>query len=157
MLALARCLMGDPDFLLLDEPTEGIQPSIIEEMAETLLRLRKTRNFSVLLVEQNFDFIADLSDRVLVLERGRITGELSRAELADQGKVDQFLGFGAARATRGSSPRVAAQPRGGMTAPHSGVLAPAPWPGERCHRPSRAGPISTRPPRPRLSRRCNLR
>ncbi|MEZ5715524.1 MAG: ABC transporter ATP-binding protein [Paracoccaceae bacterium] len=61
LLALARCLMGDPDFLLLDEPTEGIQPSIIEEMAETLLKLRKARGLSVLLVEQNFDFIADLS------------------------------------------------------------------------------------------------
>ncbi|NDW44570.1 amidase [Ruegeria sp. PrR005] len=100
LLALARCLMGDPDFLLLDEPTEGIQPSIIEEMAETLLKLRRNRGFSVLLVEQNFDFIADLSDRVLVLERGRIAGELSRADLSDQNKVDQFLGFGAARSTR---------------------------------------------------------
>lgn len=101
LLALARCLMGDPDFLLLDEPTEGIQPSIIEEMAETLLALRASRGLSILLVEQNFDFIADLSDRVLVLERGRITGELSKSDLSDQAKVDQFLGFGAARSTRG--------------------------------------------------------
>ncbi|MEM0978597.1 MAG: amidase [Pseudomonadota bacterium] len=103
LLALARCLMGDPDLLLLDEPTEGIQPSIIEEMAETLLGLRQARGLSILLVEQNFDFISDLSDRVLVLERGRITGELSKSELADQSKVDQFLGFGAARSTRGQS------------------------------------------------------
>lgn len=101
LLALARCLMGDPDFLLLDEPTEGIQPSIIEEMGETLLQLRKSRGLSILLVEQNFDFISDLSDRVLVLERGRITGELSKSDLSDQTKVDQFLGFGAARSTRG--------------------------------------------------------
>ena len=57
LLALARCLMGAPDFLLLDEPTEGIQPSIIEEMAETLLALKKKRGLSILLVEQNFDFI----------------------------------------------------------------------------------------------------
>lgn len=104
LLALARCLMGDPDFLLLDEPTEGIQPSIIEEMAETLLKLRDERGLSILLVEQNFDFIADLSDRVLVLERGRIAGELSRDDLLDQNKVDQFLGFGAARNTRANSP-----------------------------------------------------
>ena len=103
LLALARCLMGDPDFLLLDEPTEGIQPSIIEEMGETLLQLRKARGLSILLVEQNFDFISDLSDRVLVLERGRITGELSRAELSDRSKVEQFLGFGAARSTRGQA------------------------------------------------------
>ncbi len=100
LLALARSLMGDPDMLLLDEPTEGIQPSIIEEMAETLNELRRRRGLSVLLVEQNFDFIADLSDRVLVLERGRVVGELSQAELLDPAKVNQFLGFGAARATR---------------------------------------------------------
>ena len=105
LLALARCLMGDPDFLLLDEPTEGIQPSIIEEMGETLLTLRQNRGLSILLVEQNFDFISDLSDRVLVLERGRITGELSKADLSDQAKVDQFLGFGAARSTRGHGNR----------------------------------------------------
>lgn len=111
LLALARCLMGDPDFLLLDEPTEGIQPSIIEEMEETLLQLRKSRGLSILLVEQNFDFISDLSDRVLVLERGRITGELSKSDLSDQAKVDQFLGFGAARSTRGQgAQRPVAQP-----------------------------------------------
>jgi len=109
LLALARALMGDPEFLLLDEPTEGIQPSIIEEMAETLLRMRAARGLSILLVEQNFDFIADLSDRVLVLERGRLTGELNRAELTDQAKIDQFLGFGAARSTRGG-PAQAAKP-----------------------------------------------
>ncbi len=100
LLALARSLMSDPEFLLLDEPTEGIQPSIIEEMAETLLEIRKSRDFGILLVEQNFDFIADLSDRVLVLERGRVTGELSRSDLADTNKVNSFLGFGAARTTR---------------------------------------------------------
>jgi len=105
LLALARCLMGDPEFLLLDEPTEGIQPSIIEEMSETLLHLREKRGLSILLVEQNFDFIADLSDRVLVLERGRITGSLTKEELSDQAKVDQFLGFGAARGTRQGTAR----------------------------------------------------
>lgn len=114
LLALARCLMGDPDFLLLDEPTEGIQPSIIEEMSETLLRLRKQRGLSILLVEQNFDFIADLSDRVLVLERGRITGTLSRSDLKNQAKVDQFLGFGAARTTRANS---APKPTAGSRTP----------------------------------------
>ena len=76
ILALARCLMGSPELLLLDEPTEGIQPSIIEEMAQILTRLKGSRGLSILLVEQNLDFIAELADRVLVLERGRITGEL---------------------------------------------------------------------------------
>ncbi|WP_150526673.1 amidase [Roseibium sediminis] len=106
LLALARCLMGDPEFLLLDEPTEGIQPSIIEEMSETLHDIRKRRGLSILLVEQNFDMIADLSDRVLILERGQITGSLTRAELSDKSKVDSFLGFGAARATRAGPNRI---------------------------------------------------
>lgn len=122
LLALARCLMGDPEFLLLDEPTEGIQPSIIEEMAETLLRLRENRGLSILLVEQNFDFIADLSDRVLVLERGRITGELERQDLTDQAKVDQFLGFGAARSTR------AAGADGSRQKPSPKIISSAPTP-----------------------------
>ncbi|MEH6475861.1 MAG: amidase [Sneathiella sp.] len=104
LLALARCLMSDPEFLLLDEPTEGIQPSIIEEMVDTLLAQRDRRGLGILLVEQNFDFIADLSDRVLVLERGRITGELSRSDLSDTEKVNRFLGFGAARTTRRITP-----------------------------------------------------
>jgi amidase len=125
LLALARCLMGDPDFLLLDEPTEGIQPSIIEEMEETLLHLRRNRGLSILLVEQNFDFISDLSDRVLVLERGRISGELSGADLSNQAKVDQFLGFGAARSTRGQGARIqAAKPTApSQSKPQSATLA----------------------------------
>lgn len=101
LLALARCLMGGPDLILLDEPTEGIQPSIIDEIAETLNRLRHSQGLAILLVEQNFDFIADLSDKVLVLERGRITGSLTRDELHDRARIDAFLGFGAARSTRG--------------------------------------------------------
>lgn len=100
LLALARCLMGGPDLILLDEPTEGIQPSIIEEIAGTLGQLRQSQGLAILLVEQNFDFIADLSDRVLVLERGRITGSLLRDQLHDRARIDEFLGFGAARSTR---------------------------------------------------------
>lgn len=140
LLALARCLVGDPDFLLLDEPTEGIQPSIIEEMAETLLVLRAKRGLSILLVEQNFDFISDLSDRVLVLERGRITGELSRADLADQAKVDHFLGFGAARATRSTT---TAAPVATTPTPLSAAPAVASFPtATKPNIPALAGPTS---------------
>ncbi len=100
LLALARCLMADPWLLLLDEPTEGIQPSIIEEIEETLTRLRATRGLTIMLVEQNFDFIATLSGRVAVLERGRIAGILDADDLKDPRRVDEFLGFGAVRRTR---------------------------------------------------------
>ncbi len=124
LLALARCLMGDPDLLLLDEPTEGIQPSIIQEMEKTLLGLRESRGISILLVEQNFDFISDLSDRVLVLERGRITGELKKSDLSDQAKVDQYLGFGAVRSARISDSQHQMPPPGSQMRPNPSITLP---------------------------------
>ena len=81
LLALARCLCARPKLILLDEPTEGIQPSIIEEMIETLLTLRKRWSLSMIIVEQNLDFITSLSDRVLSIQKGRITGEVDRDRL----------------------------------------------------------------------------
>ncbi|WP_448042745.1 ABC transporter ATP-binding protein [Bradyrhizobium liaoningense] len=81
LLALARCLCTKPRLILLDEPTEGIQPSIIEEIVETLLALKKRWNLSLIVVEQNLDFITSLSDRILNIQKGRITGELDRESL----------------------------------------------------------------------------
>src|SRR5438046_8990819 len=66
LLAIARCLCGNPRLVLLDEPTEGIQPSIIEEIVETLQRLRAQSGLTMTLVEQNLDFIAALSQRILI-------------------------------------------------------------------------------------------
>jgi branched-chain amino acid transport system ATP-binding protein len=95
LLALARCLCGAPRLILLDEPTEGIQPSIIEEIEETLLRLRSARGIAIILVEQNLEFIQALSQRVLVIQKGTITGELSPAELRDPEIVAEFVGVAA--------------------------------------------------------------
>jgi len=81
LLALARCLCMRPKLILLDEPTEGIQPSIIEEIIETLLGLKKRWDLSIIIVEQNLEFITSLSDRVLHIQKGRITGEVDRADL----------------------------------------------------------------------------
>lgn len=81
LLALARCLCTKPRLILLDEPTEGIQPSIIEEIVETLLALKKRWNMSLIVVEQNLEFITSLSDRILNIQKGRITGELNRESL----------------------------------------------------------------------------
>jgi len=121
LLALARGLMGDPWFLLLDEPTEGIQPSIIEEIEETLLRLRKQRGLTILLVEQNFDFLITLADRVLVMERGKITAEFGREAARDVRQIEEFLGFGAIRQTRG----VGQPPRAAAPAAHAAPAAAA--------------------------------
>lgn len=123
LLALARCLMGDPWLLLLDEPTEGIQPSIIEEIEETLTRLRRTRGLTIVLVEQNFDFITALSDRVAVLEKGRIAAELAGTALKDSARVEEFLGFGAARRTRAAVAGPAHAPAAAGPRP---ATAPAP-------------------------------
>lgn len=75
LLALARCLCGRPRLMLLDEPTEGIQPSIVDEIAEVLLRLQQERAITMLLVEQNLQFITSLSHRILTIQKGCITGE----------------------------------------------------------------------------------
>ena len=89
-LAIARALATDPKVLLLDEPTEGIQPSIILELARTLKRVRDERGLSIIASEQVLSFALDIADRVLVLEGGNIVHEDARADL-DQEKVASFL------------------------------------------------------------------
>ncbi len=95
LLALARCLCGGPRLILLDEPTEGIQPSIIEEIVERLTMLRDRRGLTVVLVEQNLDFIRALSQRVLIIQKGRITQEVTPERLADATVVSEFIGVSA--------------------------------------------------------------
>jgi branched-chain amino acid transport system ATP-binding protein len=94
LLALARCLCADPKLVLLDEPTEGVQPSIIDEIIDTLTALREKRpDFTIVLVEQNLDFIAALSQRVMIIQKGTITREIAAADLADIEIVGEFVGF----------------------------------------------------------------
>jgi branched-chain amino acid transport system ATP-binding protein len=93
LLAIARCLCGKPRLILLDEPTEGIQPSIIDEIVETLLRLRDGSGLTMILVEQNLDFIAALSQRILVIQKGRITQEVSPDDLHNASLVGEFIGI----------------------------------------------------------------
>jgi branched-chain amino acid transport system ATP-binding protein len=92
LLALARALAGQPRILLLDEPTEGIQPSIIEEIAQTLVSLRERLGLTIVLVEQNLDFIASVSQRVLVIKRGRLGAEIPREHLADLAVMSEYTG-----------------------------------------------------------------
>jgi urea transport system ATP-binding protein len=71
-LAIGRALMGKPELLLLDEPTEGIQPSIIQEIGKTLRRLVEEFRMTILLVEQYYDFAQHLADHYIVMDRGEV-------------------------------------------------------------------------------------
>jgi branched-chain amino acid transport system ATP-binding protein len=93
LLAIARCLCGRPRLLMLDEPTEGIQPSIIDEIVETLTRLRENGGLAMILVEQNLEFIAALSQRVLIIQKGTIIRSAQPGELHDIGLVGEFIGI----------------------------------------------------------------
>ena len=92
MLAIARILRTGARLLLLDEPTEGLAPVIIQQIRQTIGML-KAQGFTVLLVEQNFHFAATVADRHYVMEHGRIVDEFSTPELkANMGKLHEYLG-----------------------------------------------------------------
>ena len=88
MLTVARTLMGNPLLVLLDEPSEGVAPLIVEQMANTIVELKK-EGLSILLSEQNIHFARMVSDRVYVLEKGQIHWQGAMAELADNQDVQR--------------------------------------------------------------------
>jgi branched-chain amino acid transport system ATP-binding protein len=91
MLALGRCLMGNPRLLLLDEPSEGLAPMVVVSMLQQLLSLKQT-GLSILLAEQNLKFALALSDRVHVMERGEIRYSATTAEVgADDSALKSYL------------------------------------------------------------------
>jgi len=92
MLAIARILRTGARVLLLDEPTEGLAPVIVQQIGATIRRL-KTEGFTILLVEQNFRFAATVADRHYVMERGRVAEMIVNAELdAHMAKLHEYLG-----------------------------------------------------------------
>jgi branched-chain amino acid transport system ATP-binding protein len=92
MLAIARILRTGARLLLLDEPTEGLAPVIIQQIGQTIGTL-KAQGFTILLVEQNFNFAATVADRYYVMEHGRIVDQFSTPELkANMGKLHDYLG-----------------------------------------------------------------
>jgi branched-chain amino acid transport system ATP-binding protein len=92
MLAIARILRTGARLLLLDEPTEGLAPVIIQQIGQTIGTL-KAQGFTVLLVEQNFQFAATVADRHYVMETGRIVDQFTTPELkANMGKLHDYLG-----------------------------------------------------------------
>ena len=88
MLTVARTLMGNPLLVLLDEPSEGVAPLIVEQMANTIIELKK-EGLSILLSEQNIHFARLVSDRVYVLEKGQIHWHGSMADLAENLEVQR--------------------------------------------------------------------
>ena len=85
-LAIARALASEPKLLVLDEPTEGIQPSIIEDIGEAIRKVNKMRGLTVLIVEQYLDFVLEISDYIYVMEKGTVilrgnTDELNKDEI----------------------------------------------------------------------------
>jgi uncharacterized protein (UPF0261 family)/ABC-type branched-subunit amino acid transport system ATPase component len=94
MLAIARALLLNPNLLVMDEPTEGLAPVIVEQLTETLRSLAGDAEISVLLVEQNLGVAIDVADRVAVMVNGRIARNMSAAELgADRELQQQLLGM----------------------------------------------------------------
>ena len=90
MLTIARSLMGNPSLILLDEPSEGLAPVIVDQMAATIREL-KARGLSILLSEQNLRFARMVSDRAYIVEKGRIRWEGTMADLDGDEEARQFL------------------------------------------------------------------
>ncbi len=89
-LAIARALASDPKVLLLDEPTEGIQPSIIKDIARLLRDIRDIRNLCIVVCEQVLSFVLDIADRILVMEGGRIVHADTRQNV-NEAAIARFL------------------------------------------------------------------
>jgi urea transport system ATP-binding protein len=92
-LALARALITDPRLLILDEPTEGLQPSIIDEIEEFIARLHRERGLSILLAEQYVDFALRVADRYVVLDAGQVVARGDTSSLADNQLVRDAVAF----------------------------------------------------------------
>jgi branched-chain amino acid transport system ATP-binding protein len=91
MVAIGRILIGNPKLLLLDEPSEGIQPSIVEQIAEIICDLNEVQELTVLLVEQNLDLVHMTADRCMVMDNGTITDTLTPESLADPETAKRYL------------------------------------------------------------------
>ena len=91
MLAIGRILVGKPTILLLDEPSEGIQPTIVAQIADAIAKLNREDALTVLLVEQNIDLVCATAHRCIVVDKGATAATLSPDELADPEVARRYL------------------------------------------------------------------
>jgi urea transport system ATP-binding protein len=91
MLAIGRALVGAPNLLLLDEPSLGIQPSIIQEIGEVLVKLNRAEELTILLVEQNMRLIEHVASRAYAMDKGRIIAPVSKEEICDRNLMLRFV------------------------------------------------------------------
>ena len=108
LLALARALITEPKLLLLDEPSEGIQPSLLDDISEVLRKISSRDGLAVLLVEQNLDFARQLATRGYLLESGRINRTVTISDALDDDELYREL-FGAAVSAGGATPNATSQ------------------------------------------------
>jgi urea ABC transporter ATP-binding protein UrtE len=90
-LAIGRVLAADPSLILLDEPSEGIQPNIVQEIARIMVELNRATGVTIVLVEQNLDMIRAMAQRCYVMDKGRIVAALDREALADGEEMRRHL------------------------------------------------------------------
>jgi urea ABC transporter ATP-binding protein UrtE len=90
-LAIGRVLIADPSLILLDEPSEGIQPNIVQDIARNMVELNRRTGVTIILVEQNLDMIRAMAQRCYVMDKGRITASLARDALDDLAEMRRHL------------------------------------------------------------------
>ncbi len=90
-LAIGRVMISSPSLILLDEPSEGIQPSIVQDIARTIVDLNRRSDATIVVVEQNLDMIRAMAQRCYVMDKGRIVAELTPAMLDDSEVVRRHL------------------------------------------------------------------
>ena len=91
MLAIARALINEPDLLLLDEPSDGVQPSVVQELGGFIGSLNREKGLTVLIVEQNIDLVQTVAQRAYVLDKGTVVANLDRDELESTERVAAYL------------------------------------------------------------------
>ncbi|MCD7731258.1 MAG: ABC transporter ATP-binding protein [Oscillospiraceae bacterium] len=91
MLSIGRVLVGNPKILLLDEPSEGVQPNVVSQMGDIVLKISKEIGLTVLMVEQHMGLIQQVTERSYVLDKGSIVASLTKEEVNDNNVIKQYL------------------------------------------------------------------